>query len=177
MHKRNITLRDLSEQSRQKVLDTVVAIYQQFELSSNPQVSIGWVPASETRNHEARRLAPEFLENEDVVTHHKFHYEDGGVIDVEIDVKEFFRVRDELLNFYQDACRTLELSKRLFPLFLESSYEEKASILKLLASNYIIAEGPSRLTGSPTRTRFVLGHPRRKKAWIASLSLLPEICE
>jgi hypothetical protein len=66
-------------------------------------------------------------------------------------------------NFYQDACRTLELSKRLFPLFLESSYEDKANILKLLASNYslvnasdvsilpryrkpfdIIAEGPSR---------------------------------
>ena len=39
-------------------------------------------------------------------------------------------------NFYQDACRTLEPSKRLLPLFLESSYEEKASILKLLASNY-----------------------------------------
>jgi len=57
-----------------------------------------------------------------------------------------------------------ELCKRLFPLFLQSSYEEKASILKLLASNYslvkasdvsilpryrkpfdIIAEGPSRL--------------------------------
>jgi site-specific DNA recombinase len=73
-------------------------------------------------------------------------------------------------NFYQDACRTLELSKRLFPLFLESSYEEKASILKLLASNYslvnasdvsilptyrrpfdIIAEGPSRLNWLPGR--------------------------
>jgi hypothetical protein len=24
-------------------------------------------------------------------------------------------------NFYQDACRTLELSKRLFPLFLQSN--------------------------------------------------------
>ena len=73
-------------------------------------------------------------------------------------------------NFYQDACRTLELSKRLFPLFLESSYEEKASILKLLASNYslvnsndvsilpiyrkpfdIIAEGLSRLNWLPGR--------------------------
>jgi hypothetical protein len=43
-------------------------------------------------------------------------------------------------NFYQDACRTLELSKRLFPLFLESSYEEKASILKLLASNYALVK-------------------------------------
>jgi hypothetical protein len=73
-------------------------------------------------------------------------------------------------NFYQDACRTLELSKRLFPLFLESSYEERASILKLLASNYalvnasdvsilptyrkpfdIIAEGLSRLNWLPGR--------------------------
>jgi hypothetical protein len=43
---------------------------------------------------------------------------------------------DENPNFYQDACRALELSDRLFPLFLESSYDEKASILKLLASNY-----------------------------------------
>ena len=73
-------------------------------------------------------------------------------------------------NFYQDACRTLELSKRLFSLFIESSYEEKASILKLLASNYslikasdvsivptyrkpfdMIAEGPSRLNWLPGR--------------------------
>ena len=73
-------------------------------------------------------------------------------------------------NFYQDACRTLELSKRLFPLFLEANYEEKASILKLLASNYslvkasdvsilptyrkpfdIVAEGPSRLNWLPGR--------------------------
>ena len=73
-------------------------------------------------------------------------------------------------NFYQDACRTLELSKRLFPLFLEANYEEKASILKLLASNYslvnasdvsiiptyrkpfdIIAEGLSRLNWLPGR--------------------------
>jgi hypothetical protein len=32
---------------------------------------------------------------------------------------------DGIPNFYQDACRTLELSKRLFLLFLESSYEER----------------------------------------------------
>ena len=37
-------------------------------------------------------------------------------------------------NFYQDA------SKRLFPLFLQSSYEEKASILKILASNYSLVK-------------------------------------
>jgi hypothetical protein len=64
----------------------------------------------------------------------------------------------------------LELSKRLFSLFLDASYEEKAGILKLLASNYslvdendlsivptyrkpfdIIAEGPSRLSWLPGR--------------------------
>src|SRR5262245_33470610 len=28
-------------------------------------------------------------------------------------------------DFYQDACRILELFERLFPLFLKSSYEEK----------------------------------------------------
>src|SRR4029453_143686 len=73
-------------------------------------------------------------------------------------------------NFYEDACRTLELSKHLFTLFLESSYEEKARILKLLASDYslarasdvsilptyrkpfdIIAEGLSRLNWLPGR--------------------------
>ncbi len=41
-------------------------------------------------------------------------------------------------TFYEDACRTLELSKRLFSLFLDASYKEKAIILKLLASNYLL---------------------------------------
>jgi hypothetical protein len=64
----------------------------------------------------------------------------------------------------------LELSKRLFSLFFESSYEDKDGILELLASNYslvngndvsilptyrkpfdIIAEGPSRLSWLPGR--------------------------
>jgi hypothetical protein len=58
-----------------------------------------------------------------------------------------------------------------FLYFLESSYEKKASILKLLASNYIIAEGPSRLNwlanDDEIRNRHALqlrlGHPRRKE--------------
>lgn len=100
VHKRTITLKNLSEQSRQKVLDTVAAIYQQFELTSNPKVSIRWVVGSESGNYEARQLAIEFLENKEVVLGHKFHYEGAGHIEIEIDIKEFFRIRDELLGLY-----------------------------------------------------------------------------
>ena len=103
LHMRNITLKNLSEQSRQKVLDTVAAVYQQFELTSNPNVSIRWGVGNETGNLEARRLAIEFLENKEVVLYHKFHYEGAGYIEVEIKIKEFFRIRDELLAFYAPA--------------------------------------------------------------------------
>jgi len=70
-------------------------------------------------------------------------------------------------TFYEDACKTLELSKRLFSLFVGSALDEKANILKLLASNYVlndlsivpiyrkpfdvIAKGPSRLNWLPGR--------------------------
>jgi hypothetical protein len=57
----------------------------------------------------------------------------SSIAEIEAQIRTF---GDENPNFYQDACRTLELCKRLFPLFLELSYEEKVSILKLLASNY-----------------------------------------
>jgi len=39
-HKRNTTLRTLSENNRQKVLHVVAAIYEKFELSLEPKVSI-----------------------------------------------------------------------------------------------------------------------------------------
>ena len=99
-HKRSSTLKNLSEASRLKVLDVVATVYQQFELTSNPKVSIHWGPTDANKTHEARRLALEFLENKDVVTRYEFHYEGGGFIEVEIDVKEFFRIRDELLALY-----------------------------------------------------------------------------
>ena len=43
-------------------------------------------------------------------------------------------------NFYEDGCRTLELSKRLYPLYLRVNYEEKAKILAFVASNYILLD-------------------------------------
>lgn len=41
-------------------------------------------------------------------------------------------------NFYEDGCRTLELSNRLYIQYVKASYEEKAKILKTIASNYTI---------------------------------------
>lgn len=43
-------------------------------------------------------------------------------------------------NFMEDAQRTLELSKRLHPLYVRANYEEKAKILQLLASNYTLVD-------------------------------------
>jgi hypothetical protein len=99
-HKQSTTLRTLSENSRLKVFHVVAAIYEQFELTSNPKVSIDWSPTSEAKNHEARQLALNFMEAKGVVTRHKFQYGGPGSIDVEIDIKEFFQFRDELLALY-----------------------------------------------------------------------------
>ena len=44
------------------------------------------------------------------------------------------------LNFYEDGCRILELSKRLYPLYLEANYEEKAKLLRLVASNFSLTD-------------------------------------
>ena len=41
-------------------------------------------------------------------------------------------------NFFEDGCKILELSNRLFPLYLRSDGEDKARILRLLASNYLL---------------------------------------
>lgn len=41
-------------------------------------------------------------------------------------------------NFYEDGCRTLELSNRLYSMYVKANYEEKAKILKAVASNYTI---------------------------------------
>jgi len=39
-------------------------------------------------------------------------------------------------DFYDDGCRILELSKRLYPLYVQQSLGEKAKMLRILASNY-----------------------------------------
>jgi DNA invertase Pin-like site-specific DNA recombinase len=44
-------------------------------------------------------------------------------------------------NFYEDGIRTFELAKRLPSLYLKANYEEKAKILKFIASNFILDSG------------------------------------
>ena len=41
-------------------------------------------------------------------------------------------------NFYEDGCKTLELSNRLYSIYTKANYEEKAKILKFVASNYTL---------------------------------------
>ena len=41
-------------------------------------------------------------------------------------------------NFYEDGCKTLELANRLNSLYLKANYEDKAKILKFVASNYTL---------------------------------------
>ena len=43
-------------------------------------------------------------------------------------------------NFYEDGCKTLELSNRLHSIYVEGNYEHKAKILKLVASNYTLLD-------------------------------------
>src|SRR5262249_8456945 len=102
-HKKSISIANLNLESREKVFATVTAIYQRFELTSNPKASITWAYPGATESIEARTLSLEFLQNKDVVKRHRFDYRAGGSIEVEIDVKEFLRFRDELMALYAPA--------------------------------------------------------------------------
>jgi len=42
-------------------------------------------------------------------------------------------------NFFEDGCKILELSNRLFPLYLKSDAVDKARVLRLIASNYVLS--------------------------------------
>ena len=43
-------------------------------------------------------------------------------------------------NFYKDGCKTLELSNRLHSVYVNGNCEQKAKILKLIASNYTLLD-------------------------------------
>jgi len=103
IHKQNIGIKDLSEDSLEKLLSTMTDIYQQFELASQPIVEIGWIEGDSTRNKEARRLALEFLDNKGFVRRHSFKSELGRV-EVEIAVKEFLNFKNELLAYCKETA-------------------------------------------------------------------------
>src|SRR5262249_51319481 len=114
IHKQNIGIKDLSEDSLEKVLNTTTDIYQQFELTSQPIVEIGWIDGDSTRNKEARRLALEFLDNKGFVRRYSFK---SGVakVEVEIAVKEFLNFRKELLAYCKDTAEKVAFSGMLAP--------------------------------------------------------------
>ena len=71
-------------------------------------------------------------------------------------------------NWYENASRILELSNRLYPQYLKSKYEDKAAILKFLASNYTLVDA----TIVPTYRK-----PFDKIAeGLSRPSWLPELC-
>jgi hypothetical protein len=41
-------------------------------------------------------------------------------------------------NFYEDGRKILELSNSLHRLYVKANYQEKAHLLKIVASNYIL---------------------------------------
>ena len=43
-------------------------------------------------------------------------------------------------NFYEDACKTLELSKRLYSLYIKADIEDRAKIASAVASNYSLVD-------------------------------------
>ena len=63
-------------------------------------------------------------------------------------------------RFYDDGCQTLELSKRLHCMYVKANYDEKANLLRLIASNYALLD----VTLAPTWRRpfdlFVKGPSR-----------------
>lgn len=67
-------------------------------------------------------------------------------------------------KFYEDGCSILELSNRLYPLYLRSDVEDKARILRLIASNYSL----SGQTISPTyRKPFdLIAEGVQKQKWL-----------
>ncbi len=49
-------------------------------------------------------------------------------------------------NYFEDGCKTLELSNRIFPLYLKGAPSEKAEILRLIALNYSLTGTSIRAT-------------------------------
>lgn len=57
------------------------------------------------------------------------------LLEIEFAIKQSQNINP---HFFEDGCKILELSNRLFPLYLRSNAEEKARILRLIASNYVL---------------------------------------
>ncbi len=61
----------------------------------------------------------------------------GQLIQIKAQTEELQKVNP---HFAEDAQSALELSKRMYPLYVRSNYEEKAKLLQLLASNFTLID-------------------------------------
>jgi hypothetical protein len=104
LRNKNISVKDLAQQTREMLYRTVLAINNEFELSSNPTVRISSLPESDTEDFVSRRKAVEFLFNRDIV-HRYDPSEETGVIDLQINVREFLEFRNDLFGSYQDGSK------------------------------------------------------------------------
>lgn len=66
-------------------------------------------------------------------------------------------------NICEDARQTFELSKRLPSLYLKANYEEKAKILKFIASNYTLLAG--KLVPAYKRPFDILAKLHERREW------------
>ncbi|KPL00539.1 MAG: hypothetical protein AMJ91_04300 [candidate division Zixibacteria bacterium SM23_73_3] len=85
-----------------------------------------WCP-SPSLWYEQRGITPPKAKNE-----HKTQ-----AIEIKSEIDETRKINP---NFYEEGCKTLELSKRLYPLYVRANYEEKAKILSFIASNYALLD-------------------------------------
>jgi len=104
LHSQRIKLSDLTPKNRQRIREVVSDIDEKFQLSSSPIIKIDWIPASSTRDADARRGALDFMKSKGAVKKYEFHHFGfgGGYIEVEINVEQFQLFKTELLKLPQD---------------------------------------------------------------------------
>jgi len=109
IHKRKITLADLTPTNRTKIREVILDIDERFQLNSSPKIRLEWSPGNPARDHDARKDALDFLKNKGVVENFEFYYSKLGVgssIQVEINIEKFQRFMAELLKIPKNQFST-----------------------------------------------------------------------
>ena len=94
LHKKRVRLNDLRPDGFRKVCKVILDIDEQFQVRSSPVLFIPWYYNVETKTPDARRDALTFLQNKGAVEFFDMNASSGR-IKVEINVKEFQKLREE----------------------------------------------------------------------------------
>ena len=111
-HKNEITLEKLSEPNLEKIIEITNALYDKFQLTSNPEISLPCIKSHPTRNHEVMREVTKFLMNKHVIRKVWSIASGAGFISVEIVIR----------------ISELEKFKRQLDCFLEKNLCSQAQI-------------------------------------------------